>query len=122
MLNTKEDIKGIKKALKEGNIDLGSLAKTIKIPPSERDILNLSNDLLVKHNALIFHKGSSLSSAQRSMVQNRIAYGLNRGTIQPEEVAKEINKLNALIQGELIKLTTDGNCTHEQTGLTEEIN
>ena len=99
-----------------------ALAKTIKIPPSERDILNLSNDLLVKHNALIFHKGSSLSSAQRSMVQNRIAYGLNRGTIQPEEVAKEINKLNALIQGELIKLTTDGNCTHEQTGLTEEIN
>ena len=56
------------------------------------------------------------------MVQERIAYGINKGTIKPEEVAKEINKLNALIQGELIKLTTDDNCTEEQNGLTEEIN
>ena len=63
----------------------------------------MPNDILLKHNALIFHKGSSLSSSQRRMVQDRVAYGISRGTIKPEDVAKEINQLNALIQGELIK-------------------
>ena len=102
--------------------DLSKIPKGFNIAPSKRAILALPADILIKHNALIFHKGSSLSSTQRKMVQERIAYGINKGTIKPEEVAKEINKLNALIQGELIKLTTDDNCTEEQNGLTEEIN
>lgn len=75
----------------------------VKIAPSKRDILELPKDLLLKHNALIFHKGSSLSAAQRKLVQGRVAYGIKRGTITTEEMAKEINKLNALMIGELVK-------------------
>ena len=41
------------------------------------------------------------------MVQQRVAYGVNRGTIKPEEVAAEINKLNAIIRGELKKVVDD---------------
>jgi hypothetical protein len=82
------------------------LAKSLKIAPSKRAILGLSSDHLLKHNALIFHKGSSLSSAQRRMVQDRIAYGINKGTISTDQVAKEIN-----IQGELIKITKDDSIT-----------
>ena len=113
-LNTKEDIEEIKEAIQKEGLDFGEFAKSIKIAPSKRQILQLPKDLLLKHNALIFHKGSSLSSTQRKMVIERVAYGINRGTIKTEEVAKEINKLNALIQEEIIKATTDGNCSTEK--------
>jgi hypothetical protein len=96
------------------------LAKTLRLTPSRRVILGLTNDHLVKHNALIFHKGSSLSSAQRKMVQERVAYGLNKGTITTEQVAGEINKLNALIQGELIKITKDDSITEHSVSDKEE--
>jgi len=101
-MNTKDDLSAIKEALLDEK-DLSQVAKTIRISPSKKAILGLPYDILLKHNALIFHKGSSLSSTQRRMVQDRVAYGLNKNIITTEEVAKEINKLNALIQGELIK-------------------
>jgi hypothetical protein len=37
------------------------------------------------------------------MVIERVAYGINKNRIKPEEVSYEINKLNAFIQGELVK-------------------
>ena len=98
---------------KEGK-SLGDLSRIVKIPPSKRSILQLPKDLLLKHNALIFHKSSSLSSSKRKHVQERVAYGIKRGTIKPEEVAKEINILNALIMGELKKVTMGE--TTENTG------
>lgn len=113
-LNSKEHLDQIKETIIKKELDPGQIAKSLKIAPSKLQILQLSNDLLIKHNALIFHKGSSLSSTQRKFVMQRVAYGINRGTIKTEEVAKEINKLNALIQGELIKATTDDNCSSEQ--------
>jgi hypothetical protein len=111
-LNTKDDIKEIKEVLDKRQ-DISEIAKSIRIAPSKRAVLGLSKDLLLKHNALIFHKGSSLSSTQRKMIQERIAYGINKGTIQPSEVAAEVNKLNALIQGELVKLSKDDNSITE---------
>jgi hypothetical protein len=102
-MNTKENIEDIKKKIVDEKLDLNQLSKNIKMAPSKRAIYDLTKDLLLKHNALIFHKGSSLPSSQRKMVMSRVAYGINRGTIKTEEVSYEINKLNALIQGELIK-------------------
>ena len=104
----------IQDELKQGKRSLSDFAKeNIRIAPSKRQILQLPKDLLLKHNSLIFHKGSSLSSTQRKLVQERIAYGINRGIIKPEEVSAEINKLNVLIQGEL-KKNIDADSTHSE--------
>ena len=74
------------------------LNESLRLAPSKRAIYNLTKDLLLKHNALIFHKGSSLSSAQRKMVQERISYGIN-----------------ALIQSELTKaISTNDNSSTEE--------
>jgi hypothetical protein len=100
---SEEQLEQIKEAFEKKALDPGQVARSLRIAPSKRQILQLPKDLLLKHNALIFHKGSTLSSTQRRMVQERVAYGINKGTIKPEEVAQEINKLNALIQGELVK-------------------
>lgn len=106
-LNTKDNIEEIKKILQ--NREMAEVARSLKMSPSKKLIYNLNKEVLLKHNALIFHKGSSLSSTQRKMIQQRIGYGLNKGTIKPEEVAREVNKLNALIQGELTKaIQNDG--------------
>ena len=98
-----EQLEQIKEAFEKKTLDPGAVARSLRIAPSKRQILQLPKDLLLKHNALTFHKGSNLSSTQRRMIRDRVAYGLNKGTIKPEEVAIEVNKLNALIQGELIK-------------------
>ena len=106
-LNTKDNLQEIKETFEKRGLDPKQIAKSLRIAPSKRQILQLPKNLLLKHNALIFHKGSSLSSTQRKMVQQRVAYGVNRGTIKPEEVAAEINKLNAIIRGELKKVVDD---------------
>lgn len=97
----------IQDELKKEGKNLSDFARNIRIAPSKRVILQMPKDILLKHNALIFHKGSSLSSSQRKLVQQRVAYGLNKGTIKPEEMSDEINKLNAIIQGELKKSIED---------------
>jgi hypothetical protein len=102
-INTKENLDEIKKKIQEEKMDFKDVVKSLKIPPSKSAILNLSKAHLLMHNALIFHKGSSLSSSQRKMVIERVAYGINKNRIKPEEVSYEINKLNAFIQGELVK-------------------
>ena len=86
---------------------LEEMAKSIRISPQKKRILSMPKDLLIEHNALIFHKSSSLSSTERSMVQQRVAYGLNKGYMTTEEVAAGINKLNALVRGELVKKVKD---------------
>ena len=60
------------------------MQKALRIAPSKREILRMPKEYLLQHNALIFHKASSLSSAQRRMVQERVAYGLNKNTITTE--------------------------------------
>lgn len=107
----KEDLK---EALDKGNIDVERLSSMIKMSPSKKKVLSLSKDALLQYNALIFHKGcQSLSSAERKMVQERIAYGITKGSIAPEEVAYEINSLNSLIKGELINRIDDNSSTKE---------
>tara|TARA_B100000768_G_scaffold160990_1_gene160839 strand:- start:159 stop:500 length:342 start_codon:yes stop_codon:yes gene_type:complete len=107
-MNTKDNLEEFKKAIANGAFNIGEIAKSLKIPPSKKRVLNMTKDDILQYNALIFHKGcKSLSSAERKMVQDRVAYGLKNGTIKTEEVAKEINMLNALIQGELKKKIYD---------------
>lgn len=106
-IKTPLDTEQLKHDLEKSGVSLSEYANRIRIAPSKRVILQMPKDILLKHNALVFHKGSSLSSKQRRLVQERVAYGINSGTIKPEEVASEINKLNALIQGELIKQIKD---------------
>ena len=110
-MTDKKDSSSIDEAPK---LDPSKIARNLRIAPSKRQILQLPKDLLLKHNALIFHKASSLSAAQRKLVQGRVAYGINKGTIKTEEVAKEINKLNALVRGELTKVVENDSSTDEQ--------
>lgn len=112
---SKKKIEEIRKAIESKDLNLDNIARGMKMAPSKRKVYQMPKDILLKHNALVFHKGSSLSSTQRRLVQTRVAYGLNNGTIKTEEVALEINKLNALIQGELVKAIKekeDGNSTN----------
>lgn len=90
-----EDKKGLSK------VSLYEAAKAMNISPSKKEILRMPYNILVKHNALIVHKGSSLSSAQRKMVQERISYCLKKGLIKIEDVAREVNLLSAAIRAEL---------------------
>ena len=87
--------------LNSGELNLREAARALKIPPSKKAILQMPYHILIKHNALIFHKGSSLSSAQRRMVKERVAYCVNKGLIKIEDVAKEVNLLSAAIRAEL---------------------
>ena len=110
---SEDELENIKKAIESRNLD--NIARGMKMAPHKRKIYQMPKDILLKHNALVFHKGSSLSSSQRKLVQARVAYGLNNGTIKIEEVASEINKLNALVQGELVKALKekeDGNSSN----------
>lgn len=110
----------IKQALESSGRSLEDVAKKIRIAPSKRTIFQMPKDILLKHNALVFHKASSLSSTQRKLVQERVAYGLSRDVIKPEEVAMEINKLNALIQGELVKAIKNDDSVVEQSDESAE--
>lgn len=88
--------------LLDAGVNMYELRKMLKLSPSKVMILNMPYDILLKHHALIVHKASSLSSAQRKMVWERISYALNKGIIKPEDVAQEVNSLNKFLQGQLL--------------------
>ena len=88
--------------LLDAGVNMYELRKMLKLSPSKVMILNMPYDILLKHHALIVHKASSLSSAQRKMVWERVSYALNKKIITPETVAKEVNDLNKFLQGQLL--------------------
>lgn len=113
-MNTKENLEEVKEAIANGDLDMGELAKKLKIAPSKRRVLRMTKDELLQYNALIFHKAcQSLSSSERRMVQDRITYGVSKGLITPQEVADDINNLNALIHGELKKVLNNDSSSNE---------
>jgi len=85
------------------SLELKEAARALRIPPSKKAIFQMPYNILVKHNALILHKGSSLSSAQRKMVQDRVAYCVKKGLIKMEDVTAEVNLLTRMIEDELNK-------------------
>tara|TARA_R110002050_G_scaffold48457_1_gene112753 strand:+ start:660 stop:950 length:291 start_codon:yes stop_codon:yes gene_type:complete len=70
------------------------LLEGVKIAPSIRAIYSLDKTALLEANSLILFKASSLSSRDRKMVQQRVAYGLDKGTIQMQEVVDDVNRLS----------------------------
>ena len=75
--------------------------RVMRISPSKRRVLEMTDDLLLSNYALIAHKASSLSSAQRKLVAARIAYGVKLKRITVDQVAKAVNDLTKMIEEEL---------------------
>lgn len=71
------------------------------INPQKKRILGLPDDLLLQHYALIAHKGSSLSSAERQMVSERVAYAIQSNRITMEQVTEKVNDVTTAIENEL---------------------
>ena len=88
----------------------------VKLSPSISRIYNMKKQTLLKHHALIVHKGSSLSRKQRDAVQLRVAYGLEKGLYTYDEVNAEITDLGLEIVTEInqkLNLYNDGDSSEE---------
>lgn len=80
------------------------------LSPQKRRILNLEDDLLLQHYGLIAHKGSSLSSQERKMVMERVAYGIKSKRFDMDKVTESVNNVTTAIENELNRqLKQDGN-------------
>ena len=71
------------------------------VSPQKKRILSLKDDLLLKHYALIAHKGSSLSSRERQMVLERVAYAVQSKRLEMEQVTEAVNGVSNAIENEL---------------------
>lgn len=74
---------------------------SIKLSPTKKRILSIPTDLLLKHYALIVYKASSLSSKERSLIKERVAYKLAKKEITAEEVADSINDLTEFLENKI---------------------
>ena len=71
------------------------------VSPQKKRILNLEDGLLLKHYGLIAHKGSSLSSQERQMVMERVAYGVKTKRFDMAKVTEAVNNVSTAIENEL---------------------
>ena len=81
--------------LKEQMLVRGTLS------PQKKRILSLKDDLLLKHYALIAHKGSSLSSQERQMVLERVSYAVKTKRLEMDQVTEAVNGVSTAIENEL---------------------
>tara|TARA_R110000796_G_scaffold165848_2_gene282729 strand:- start:5187 stop:5510 length:324 start_codon:yes stop_codon:yes gene_type:complete len=72
-----------------------------QLSPQKKRILKLTDDLLLKHYALIAHKGSSLSSQERQMVLERVSYGVKTKRFDMDQVTEAVNGVSTAIENEL---------------------
>jgi len=86
------------------------------ISPQKERILGLTDDLLLQHYGLIAHKGSSLSSAERQMVFERVAYAIQSKRMTMEQVTDAVNHVTKAIENEIKRTTllNDTSKTKEQ--------
>jgi hypothetical protein len=70
----------------------------LKLTPTQKRMLQLPKDILIKYNALIVNHVSMMSAAERRMVIERVEYGLSKNTISKEEVDKEIEVIRDYIE------------------------
>jgi len=110
--NAEDLIEGVKD---QAAVDAAA-RRMMRIPPSKRRVLEMTDELLLKNYALIAHRASSLSSSQRKMVEARIAYGVREGRIKMEDVTTQVNELTKYIEE---KLTTAENVTNNDNSTTE---
>tara|TARA_R100000951_G_scaffold74828_1_gene63072 strand:- start:10 stop:342 length:333 start_codon:yes stop_codon:yes gene_type:complete len=71
------------------------------VSPQKKRILGLTDDLLLKHYALVAHKGSSLSSQERQMVLERVAYAVKTERLKMDQVTDAVNGVSNAIENEL---------------------
>lgn len=65
----------------------------IKLAPSKTRILKMPLELLIDHYTLIQLKKSSLPSAQRAMVNNRIKFSLEKGRMNQMDLELSYEKI-----------------------------
>jgi len=78
-------------------------AETIKskakiFTPTQNRILSMDRELLIKHYALVRLKVSSMGAEERRILLNRINYGVYKKTISIEELQKEVDKVQDMIE------------------------
>jgi hypothetical protein len=78
--------------------------KTNVFTPTQNRILSMDRELLIRHYALVRLKVSSMSAEERRILLNRIHYGVEKGTISVEELQKEVDKVQDMIEDELKKI------------------
>lgn len=83
--------------MKKNNRKNTSQDQKLKLSPSKARILNMSYPVLVEHYALVEHKKSKLSAAQRQYVKNRVKYLQDKGTISQAEIDLSMTFINNLI-------------------------
>jgi hypothetical protein len=68
-----------------------------RIAPSKMRVIEMDDKFLLANYALIAHKASSLSSAQRRLVKDRVAYAIKEGRFTMDRVTESVNKLTEFI-------------------------
>tara|TARA_R110000822_G_scaffold227017_2_gene359711 strand:+ start:8228 stop:8551 length:324 start_codon:yes stop_codon:yes gene_type:complete len=86
--------------------------QVMNISPSRRRILEMNDDMLLKNYALIVHRASSLSSAQRKMIEARIAYAIKKGRLDMNAVAAQVNDLTKYIEE---KINAENGATNDDS-------
>lgn len=68
----------------------------VKLSPSKARILNMPLPILIEHFSMIALKISTLSSAQRKLVQGRVKFNLSKGKILQTDLDSSLNFLKQI--------------------------
>jgi hypothetical protein len=66
--------------------------------PTQNRIFTMSTDLLIKHYALIRVRQSRMGAEERRLVNNRIQFKVDKGTITIAELQAEVDKVEDMIE------------------------
>lgn len=66
--------------------------------PTQNRIFSMSTELLIKHYALIRVRQSRMNAEERRLVNNRIQFKVNKGTVRIEELQAEVDKVEDMIE------------------------
>lgn len=66
--------------------------------PTQNRIFSMSAELLIKHYALIRVRQSRMNAEERRLVNNRIQFKVDKGTIRVEELQAEVDKVEDMIE------------------------
>lgn len=78
-------------------------SKTNVFTTTQNRILSMDKELLIKHYALVRLRVSSMGAEERRILLNRINYGVDKGHISVEELQREVDKVQDMIEEELKK-------------------
>lgn len=92
----------------------------LRIKPSLRRVLDMDNEMILANYALIVHKASSLSSAQRVFLQQVLQSRLNHGIIKDNDVSNAVMQLANAIQSQLKKELIEKGIITEKVEVKDE--